>query len=44
VQLEMCWRAYMDESPAAWNDNRAAEVRTLLQRLVQTLIDWRPAP
>jgi N-formylglutamate deformylase len=44
VQLEMCWRAYMDESPAAWNDARAAAVRPLLQRLVQTLIDWRPAP
>ncbi len=42
VQLEMCWRAYMDESPPAWNDERAAAVRPLLQRLVQVLLDWRP--
>ena len=44
VQLEMCWRAYMDENPIGWNDSRAAEVRPLLQRLVQTLVHWRPAP
>ena len=43
VQLEMCWRAYMDESPARWNEARAAAVRPLLERLVRTLIDWRPA-
>ena len=43
VQLEMCWRAYMDESPAAWSDTRAAEVTPLLRRLVETLIAWRPA-
>lgn len=42
VQLEMCWRAYMDESPRGWNDERAAEVTPLLRRLVQTMIDWRP--
>ena len=44
VQLEMCWRAYMDECPAAWNASRAAAVRPLLQHLVQTLLDWRPGP
>ena len=43
VQLEMCWRAYMDEVPARWNDDRAAEVTPLLARLVLTLRDWRPA-
>ena len=44
VQLEMCWRAYMEEKPPwRWNGERAAGVRPLLQRLVQTLIDWRPA-
>lgn len=43
VQLEMCWRTYMDESPAAWNDTRAAEVTPLLRQLVETLRDWRPA-
>jgi N-formylglutamate deformylase len=42
VQLEMCWRAYMDEAPPAWNDERAAKVRPLLQALVQALIHWRP--
>lgn len=43
VQLEMCWRAYMDEGPPmAWSDVRAAEVRPLLEALVRTLIGWRP--
>ena len=43
VQLEMCWRAYMDESsPYAWHDDKAAAVTPLLRRLVGTLIDWRP--
>jgi N-formylglutamate deformylase len=42
VQLEMCWRAYMDEDPPRWNDARAAEVTPLLRALVQTLTDWRP--
>jgi N-formylglutamate deformylase len=43
VQLEMCWRTYMDESPPSWNDERAAEVTPLLRELVRTLRDWRPA-
>jgi N-formylglutamate deformylase len=43
VQLEMCWRSYMDESPPAWNDNRAAAVTPLLRELVQAMRDWRPA-
>jgi N-formylglutamate deformylase len=43
VQLEMCWRAYMDEAPPyRWHEARAAEVTPLLRRLVQTMIDWRP--
>ena len=42
VQLEMCWRAYMDEDPPAWNDARAAAVTPLLRQLVTTLRDWRP--
>jgi N-formylglutamate deformylase len=41
VQLEMCWRAYMDETPR-WNDERAAAVTPLLRALVQALLDWRP--
>ncbi len=42
VQLEMCWRSYMDESPPRWNDRRASEVTPLLRELVLTLRDWRP--
>ncbi len=42
VQLEMCWRAYMDETPPRWNDARAAEVTPLLARLVTTMRDWTP--
>ena len=43
VQLEMCWRAYMDEGPPArWNDAGAAEVTPLLKRLVRTMIGWQP--
>ena len=43
VQLEMCWRAYMDEGPpAGWNDAQAAAVTPLLRTLVRTLRDWRP--
>ena len=42
VQLEMCWRTYMEEGPPpAWSDARAARVTPLLRKLVQTLIDWR---
>jgi N-formylglutamate deformylase len=43
VQLEMCWRAYMDEGPpTAWNDAQAREIRPVLTQLVRTMIDWRP--
>ena len=43
VQLEMSWRAYMEETPPyAWHPQRAAAVTPLLKRLVQTMIDWRP--
>ena len=43
VQLEMCWRAYMDEEPRAWNSRTAADVTPLLRALVLALRDWRPA-
>jgi N-formylglutamate deformylase len=44
LQLEMCWRAYMHETPPfTWHDERAAEVTPLLRQLLQTLTDWRPA-
>ncbi|MGA0609804.1 N-formylglutamate deformylase [Caldimonas sp. KR1-144] len=43
VQLEMCWRCYMDESPPwAWNEALAGGVRPLLQQLVQRMLAWRP--
>jgi N-formylglutamate deformylase len=42
VQLEMCWRAYIDESPPAWNDTRAAAVLPVLRELVLAMRDWRP--
>ncbi|HLL17537.1 MAG TPA: N-formylglutamate deformylase [Rubrivivax sp.] len=40
VQLEMCWRAYMDETPPRWNDDRAAEVTLVLRQLLQAMIHW----
>ena len=44
VQLEMCWRAYMDETPPyRWHEARAAAVTPLLRALVQTMLDWHPA-
>jgi N-formylglutamate deformylase len=43
VQLEMCWRAYMDETPPyRWHEERAAAVTPLLRALIQTLLAWRP--
>jgi N-formylglutamate deformylase len=43
VQLEMCWRCYLDEARASeWQPQRAAEVTPLLRALVQALIAWRP--
>jgi N-formylglutamate deformylase len=44
VQLEMCWRAYMDETPPyVWNGGRAAEVTPLLRTLVRAMLDWKAA-
>ena len=43
VQLEMCWRAYMDETPPyRWHEARVAQVTPLLRALVQALIGWKP--
>ena len=43
VQLEMCWRAYMEETlPCVWHAGRAEEVTPLLRQLVQTMIAWVP--
>ncbi len=43
VQLEMCWRCYMDEAPPyAYDERLASEVQPLLQRLVDVMLAWRP--
>jgi N-formylglutamate deformylase len=43
IQLEMCWRAYMSETPPyRWDDARAARVTPLLGRFVDTLLRWTP--
>ena len=43
VQLEMCWRCYLDETrPHDWDATRAAEVMPVLRDLVQTMLEWRP--
>ncbi len=43
VQLEMCWRAYMEETPPyRWHEERATAVRPLLEQLVRVMRDWRP--
>jgi N-formylglutamate deformylase len=43
VQLEMCWRAYMEETaPYRWHEARAAAVTPLLRALVSALLNWRP--
>ena len=42
VQLEMCWRTYMDETPPRWNDARAIGATPLLHSLLLTMRDWRP--
>jgi N-formylglutamate deformylase len=43
LQLEMCWRAYMDEDPPyRWHDARAAGVTPLLRRMVEAMLTWTP--
>ncbi len=43
VQLEMCWSTYMTEQPPyVLDDSRAAQVRPLLQQLLNTLLAWKP--
>ena len=45
VQLEMCWRCYMQEAPPyAWHDGLAAEVQPLLLQLVQAMLGFASAP
>ena len=43
VQLEMCWRAYMDEDPPwAWHPAKAAAITPLLTQLLLAMRDWKP--
>lgn len=43
VQLEMSWRSYMDERPPFHYDkNRATNVQPLLQRVIETMLNWKP--
>jgi formiminoglutamase len=43
VQLELAQRTYMNEAPPFdYRPDQAAKVQPVLQRLVQTMIDWRP--
>jgi N-formylglutamate deformylase len=43
VQLEMCWRCYMDEAPP-WriDPERQARITPLLRRLLEVMLAWRP--
>lgn len=44
VQLEMCWRCYMEEeaAPFLYDEARAAAVQPLLRALLVEMIAWRP--
>lgn len=43
LQLEMAWRAYMDETPPyRWHEAKAAAITPLLQRMIDSLLAWRP--
>jgi N-formylglutamate deformylase len=43
LQLEMAQQCYMDEaSPYRWDVARAAPLRGVLERLVESLLAWRP--
>lgn len=43
IQLEMCWRCYLEESaPQAWDAGRAEAVLPVLRQLIDTMLAWRP--
>ena len=45
VQLEMCWRCYMEETPPYQLDPaRVEHIEPVLRALVQTLLDFDPGP
>jgi N-formylglutamate deformylase len=45
VQLEMCWRCYLQQEGAPWafDEARAAAIRPLLMQLLQAMLAWKPA-
>jgi N-formylglutamate deformylase len=45
VQLEMCWRCYMEEeaSPFLYDGTRSAAVQPVLRALLGEMAAWRPA-
>ena len=44
IQLEMCWKCYMHETPPyALDAQRMQRVQPVLQALVRAMIEWRPA-
>jgi N-formylglutamate deformylase len=43
IQLEMCWRCYMQESaPYAFDTARARRVLPVLEQLLRRMLDWSP--
>jgi len=42
VQLEMCWRCYMNEETMEFDAQRAAEVQPLLEALLRKYLEWKP--
>ena len=43
VQMEMCWRCYMDERPPfAIDPGRLAMLQPLLRELLETMLTWSP--
>lgn len=43
LQLEIAQRAYMNENPPCWNPARAGRLQPVLHRLIERLVEWRPA-
>jgi N-formylglutamate amidohydrolase len=44
LQLEMTQSAYMKEDPPHWSAALARPMQSVVERLVETLIDWKPDP
>lgn len=43
VQLEKCWRCYMEETPPFQpSSSRVKRIQPVLRALVQTMLDWKP--